>query len=405
MLIREILEQRRLAIERSRELINKADKEKRSFTAEERAQYEAWDKEIDQLDEKVKIEEKQASREKELSEHRSGGKLESGKMEKAESSDDERRKAFNTYLRFGAGELNSDERRAIQQAINPNGGYLVPAEQFVPNLLKKVDDLVFIRQKATKYQLQGAQSLGVPSLETDINDADWTTELLTGSEDTAIRFGKRALKPNPIAKLVKISQTLLQNAVIAPDTLILERMAYKFALTEEKAFLTGDGVEKPLGLFTASTDGISTGRDVSTDNTTTAMTFDGLINAKYSVKPQYWGGASWLFHRDGVKQIRKIKNAVSGDYIWEPSVRVGEPDTVLNAPVMMSEYAPNTFTTGLYVGIFGDFSKYWIADSLQMTVQRLNELYAATNQVGFIGRMEMDGMPALEEAFARVKLA
>ncbi len=40
-----------------------------------------------------------------------------------------------------------------------------------------------------------------------------------------------------------------------------------------------------------------------------------------------------------------------------------------------------------------------------MEVQRLVELYAATNQVGLIGRMESDGMPVLEEAFARVKLA
>ena len=71
----------------------------------------------------------------------------------------------------------------------------------------------------------------------------------------------------------------------------------------------------------------------------------------------------------------------------------------------MSEYAPNTFTTGLYVGLLGDFSHYWIADALEMTVQRLVELYAGTNQTGFIGRLETDGAPVLEEAFARVKLA
>ena len=71
----------------------------------------------------------------------------------------------------------------------------------------------------------------------------------------------------------------------------------------------------------------------------------------------------------------------------------------------MSEYAPNTFTTGLYVGIIGDFSRYWIVDSLQLQFQRLVELYAATNQVGCIGRAETDAVPVLAEAFARVKLA
>ena len=74
-------------------------------------------------------------------------------------------------------------------------------------------------------------------------------------------------------------------------------------------------------------------------------------------------------------------------------------------PVFMSEYAPNTFTTGLYAGIIGDFSFYWIADALDMQLQRLVELYAAANQTGFLMRSETDGMPVLEEAFARLKTA
>jgi HK97 family phage major capsid protein len=85
-------------------------------------------------------------------------------------------------------------------------------------------------------------------------------------------------------------------------------------------------------------------------------------------------------------------------------VRVGEPDRILNIPAYISEYAPNTFTTGQYVAILGDFSNYWIADSMDMAFQRLVELYAETNQVGLIGRLESDGMPVLEEAFVRVKL-
>jgi HK97 family phage major capsid protein len=73
--------------------------------------------------------------------------------------------------------------------------------------------------------------------------------------------------------------------------------------------------------------------------------------------------------------------------------------------MVTSEWAPNTFTTGQCVGLLGDFSHYWIADALSMQIQRLNELYAETNQVGFIGRLETDGAPVLEEAFVRVKLA
>ena len=158
-------------------------------------------------------------------------------------------------------------------------------------------------------------------------------------------------------------------------------------------------------VFTAATAGfgISTSRDVSTGNTNTAFTTDGLLNALFSLKSQYHKTATWVFHRDAVKLLRKLKDG-EGRYIWNPDIKAGTPDMILGRPYKMSEYAPNTFTSGLYVGIIGDFTKYWIADALDIRVQRLNELYAANNQVGFIGKLESDGMPVLEEAFARVTL-
>ena len=168
--------------------------------------------------------------------------------------------------------------------------------------------------------------------------------------------------------------------------------------------MSGDGVSKPLGLFTASASGISTGRDVSSGNTTTAITLDGLINAKYSCKPQYMKVGEWLFHRDAIRNIAKLKDG-DGQYMWQPTKTLADPDMLLGRPVTMSEYVPNTFTTGLYVGIFGDLSKYWIVDAMDMQVIVLKELYAETNQTGYIARLESDGAPALEEAFARVKLA
>jgi HK97 family phage major capsid protein len=102
--------------------------------------------------------------------------------------------------------------------------------------------------------------------------------------------------------------------------------------------------------------------------------------------------------------IGKLKDG-EGRYLLVPDLRgSGNVDRLLSFPVYESEYAPNTFTSGLYVGILGDFSNYWIADALNMTIQALFELYAATNQNGYIGLLETDGMPVLEEAFTRVTL-
>jgi len=157
------------------------------------------------------------------------------------------------------------------------------------------------------------------------------------------------------------------------------------------------------GLFTASADGISVARDVSTGNTATEIKFDGLFEAKYSVKDQYQAKCEWIFHRDGIKKIAKLKDS-DGQYIWQPSVTLNVPDMLLGKAVNISEYAPNTFQSGLYVGIYGDLKQYMIVDSLNVEIQVLNELYARTNQVDYMARVEMDGAPVMAEAFARVKL-
>lgn len=314
----------------------------------------------------------------------------------------EYRSAFRGFCQI-AEAMGEKESRALEATDQTLGGALVAPIDFQRDLVKFVDDMVYLRQWGQVRTVTGAKSLGFPSLDTDPADADWTTELAIGSEDSSMAFGARELTPNPLGKLIKVSQKLLRMDPGA-EGLVRDRLGYKFGVTMEKAGLTGTGASQPLGVFTASSQGISTGRDVSTGNTTTSPTFDGLTEAKWTLKAAYWTRARWLFHRDGGKKVALLKDG-DGQYLWRESTRVGEPDRLLGLPAFFSEFAPNTFTTGLYVGILGDFSNYWWADALGMTIQRLIEVYAATGQLGFIGRLESDGMPVLEEAFVRVKLA
>jgi HK97 family phage major capsid protein len=284
--------------------------------------------------------------------------------------------------------------------INDKGGYLVAPQDYVNSLLQKVDDALFLRGLATVFQLTGAHSLGYPSLDTDVADADWSGEITPAAQGT-LAFGKRELVPHPLSKLVKVSRTLIRNAAKSVESIVSERLAYKLALPQEKGFLTGNGAGQPLGLFTASANGISTGRDVSTDNTGTAVTVDGLKNAKGALKRPY--RKAWIYHRDLHTMISKLKDG-ENRYLLQDSIVANEPDALLGLPVYESEFAPNTFTSGLYVAVLGDFSFYHIAESVRMEMQRLDELYAVTNEVGYIVRGAVDGMPALEEAFVRVKL-
>lgn len=404
--IRELLDQRAQLVAQARAINDKAGVEKRDLLSDEQTQWDAIFADVAKVERQIDREQKLLG----MSAGDEGGGLHQrmGTNGEGGGSSDEKKK-YETFVRgFNAAfrpELRATYRaefRALQQDIDTAGGYLVPPVQWVNQLIKAVDDQTFIRQWATVWPVANADSLGVPTLEADPADADWTSELGTGSLDSTMSFGKRELKPKPLGKRIKVSRKLLRSVPDA-SALVQNRLAYKFGISFEKACMTGAGATGPLGVFTASNDGIPTSRDVSTGNAATTPTFDGLIEAKYTLKGNYWPFARWCFHRDVVKAVAKLKDG-NGDYIWRESVRVGEPDRILGFPVGMSEYSPNTMTTGQYVGVLGDFRQYWIADALTLEIQQLNELYAEDNQVGLIGRLESDGAPVLAEAFVRVKL-
>jgi HK97 family phage major capsid protein len=409
--LKELREARGKAVADARAILDKADAEKRSVNKEEDAAYTALFAKQEELRGQIEREERQVEVEREAAaaalrsrdavRDSTDGRTVDPEARGAHDSD-EYRAAFSKLLLAGHTGLSRDEARALQVDSDTAGGFTAAPQQWVNQLIKGVDDMIFIRQRATKFRVASAASMGVPTLAANPADSNWTTELATGSEDSTMSFGKRELNPHPLAKRLKVSNKLLR-MVTSTDALVRDRLGYTCGVTQEKAFLTGSGSNQPLGLFTASANGVTTARDVSTGNTATSIMVDGLLEAKYSLKGQYWNRADWIFHRDAMKQISKLKDG-EGQYLWRESVRDGEPDRLLGRPIMMSEYAPNTFTTGLYVGILGDFSNYWIADALDVQIQVVRELYAETDQTGYILRASTDGMPVLAEAFSRVKL-
>ncbi len=412
--IRELRQQRANLIGQARTLVDKADKEKRSMNADENATWKKYMDDVAEFDGKIATEERKdqlAALESTLAganDPQAGQQNLDQRSQEDPSNSAEYRSAFARYLMEGRSAAFTQEElramqevRSLQAGVNADGGFLKAPEQFVRKLLAGLKDQVFMRQFGTIFELTTSASMGVPTLDTDLADADWTTELGTGTEGD-IKFGKRELEPEALAKRVKVSNKLLRVSALPIEGIVRDRLQYKFAVTEEKAFLTGDGIGKPLGVFTASANGISTARDISAGNLATSITYDGLLATKMALKEGYRRKARWMFHRDAVLQIMQLKDN-NGQYILNPNLP--DADKILNMPYHTSEFAPNTFTTGQYAGILGDFSFYWIADCLGITIQRLVELYAETNQTGFIGRKETDGMPVLEEAFARVKLA
>ncbi|MFG1873384.1 phage major capsid protein [Sphaerisporangium sp. NPDC049003] len=401
------LKQKRAGLaKQARAIMDGAEALSRSMTSEEETEFDRMMDDVDKLDRTIAREEKLREQEKRVA---GDNPPEDDPNGPGTGTEQERKaRAWRVFLRDGRAGLTQEHARALNMGSDPEGGYLVAPTQWVTELLQAVDDEVPLRGIANVVQLTSGESLGVPTLDTDLGDAEWTSEVATGSQDDALRFGGRELSPNPLAKRVKISRTLLRRASRNPEQIVRDRMSYKFGVTQEKAFMVGDGNKKPLGLFTASAQGISTNRDIAIGSggaiPLTPATGDQLIDAKYTLKGQYWSKARWLFHRDLIRTIRKIKTT-DGFYVWQAGLASDRPDTILDVPFIVSEWVPNTITGNNYVGMIGDFSFYWIVDALSMEVQRLVELYAESNQVGFIGRLETDAMPVLEEPFVRLKVA
>lgn len=409
MTIKELKLKRAKALSDARAVNEQAAGESRSLTSEERDSYTKAMADFTAFGEQIEREEELQRNEsflsqiadEEVDQNSENGSEQRGQNGARLTREEREARGFAGWVRTGT----IDEFRALQVDADISGGYLQTPEQLVKKMLKAVDNRLFLRQLATVVQVPNAESLGQTSLDNDPADPTRTTELGSGDQDSTMSFGKRKLTPSPFAIKLKVSKTMIRK-VQGIAALVEERLAYKMAVVDENAFMNGGGGDEPLGLFTASDNGIGTARDYSTNMTATAPTFDGLMGMKYTLHDAYWNNPStrWLFHPDTMLQIALIKDG-EGRYMLRESLRAGEPDMLLKIPIALSRYAPNTLTSGLYFGLLGDFSYYMIADSLDLRIERDESIYRETDQVGFFARAEDDGMPTLAEAFVRGKLA
>lgn len=389
--IHDMMQERATLTASIREMMNQGDE--RKLTGEERASLSKMEADFDALNGKIISEEKQLERE------RAAGEVADQQEQKPQSRT---RELFSAAL-TGNGNRIQEYRNSMTLGDDAQAGSLTAPMDFIEQLIKGLDDFLFMRRIShITPRIGAAQSLGYPYRATEATDAEWVGEVAEPPKEEQVSYGRREFVPKRMTKEIVLSKTLVSHSNMA-ERVVREEMMYRIAITQEKAYMLGDGVGKPLGIFVASNDGIPTSRDITEGNTATAVTFDGLINAKYALKQQYMVGCQWIMHRDLVKQLAKIKDA-NQQYIWQPSVALGVPDMLLSMPVNMSEYAPNTYTTGKYAAILGNFKNYWICDADTLTIQVLNELYARTNQVGYLYNYFGDGAPVLGEAFARVKM-
>ena len=302
---------------------------------------------------------------------------------------DEYTKAFWNAMRTRAGEgLDPVIRNALQIGTDTEGGYLVP-DEFERTLVEALNDENIFRRLANVITTSsGDRKIPVVASK---GTASWIDEegAIPESDDS---FGQVSIGAYKLGTMIKVSEELLNDSVFNLETYISKEFARRIGNKEEDAFFTGDGSGKPTGIL-AATGGAQLG---VTAASATAITIDEVLDLFYSLKASYRNKAVFVMNDATVKAIRKLKDG-QGQYLWQPSLQAGTPDTILNRPLYTSAYVPIIASTAKSI-VFGDFSYYWVADRQGRVFKRLNELYAATGQVGFVATQRVDGKLILPEA-------
>ena len=385
----ELKEKRAKAWEAAKAFLDSKQGSNGLMSAEDAATYDKMEAEVVDLGKEIDRLERQAVIDAELAKATStpitnkpntkpGGETKIGR------ATDEYKRAFWNSMR----NKNSYEiQNALSIGTDSEGGYLVP-DEYEKKLVEALEDEVFFRSLATVIKTSSGDRK-IP-IVTSKGEAAWIDEggQFPESDDS---FGQTSIGAHKLATMIKVSDELLNDSVFNIEQYISKEFGRRIGTKEEEAFFIGDGTGKPIGIFNKTG-----GADIGVTAATTSITFDDVMDLYYSLRAPYRNKATWLLNDSTVKAIRKLKDG-NGNYIWQPSVREGEPDRILNRPYRTSIYVPE-LAAGNRVMAFGDYSYYWIADRQGRSFKRLNELFATTGQVGFLASERVDGKLILSEA-------
>ena len=393
--ILELREKRAKAWEMAKSFLDSKRGEDGLLSAEDTAAYEKMEQEVVDLGKEIERLERQAAIDAELNKPVSEpitnkpNNNPDGEEKKGRATDRYKKTFWNAMRRKNF----YDVENALQVGTDSEGGYLVP-DEFEHTLVEALEEENFFRSIATVIQTSSGDRK-IPVVATK-GTASWIDEegAYPESDDS---FGQVSIGAYKVATMLKVSDELLNDSVFDLEAYISKEFGRRIGAKEEEAFFTGDGKGKPTGIFNAA-GGASDGVTTAAAN----ITFDDVMDLFYAVKSPYRKKAVWVLNDTTVKALRKLKDN-NGNYIWQPSVQAGQPDMILNRPYHTSAYVPEV-AAGAKVMAFGDFSYYWIADRQGRSFKRLNELFAANGQVGFLASQRVDGKLILSEAVKTMEI-
>lgn len=295
--------------------------------------------------------------------------------------------AFDHYTREGKENLSNDEVKTLSVGSDPDGGYFVTPDT-TGGIVKKVYETSPVRQLAS------ARTISTDTLEgvEDLGEAGvgYAGEHSVSGDTTTPKIGKWKIDVFNLDTEPKATQQLLDDSATDVEGWLSEKVGAKLGRFENREFVTGAANKIRgfvLGYPTAadSGDGVEWGKIgfVATGvngDFAAASKGDKLLDLMGLLKNEYLPGAAWMTRRSVITAIRKFKDG-QGNYLWQPSFVLGQPETILGHAVSRMEDFP-TLAAGSLSLAFGDLKQgYQIVD--RQGIRVLRDPYTAKPYIKF----------------------
>ena len=382
MRVQELIEKRAKVWETAKNFVDTHEDKNGNLSAEDKETYSRMEAEIEELTNSIERQQRAERREQELSKPVNSpitgkpykdepqGEVKTGR------ASDEYKKAMLTALRSNFRQVSN----VLQEGVDADGGYLVP-EEYDHRLIDVLTEENIMRGIATKITTSGEHKINIAATKPA---AAWIEEggALSFGDAT---FEQKILDAHKLHVAIKITEELLYDNAFGLENYIITEFGKALANAEEDAFLNGDGVGKPTGIFDKTKGGESIG------TLTAALKSDDILDLIYKLKRPYRKNASFIMNDATLAQIRKLKDN-NGQYLWQPSYQANEPDKILGYNIRTSAFAPTDAIA------FGDYKYYNIGDRGSRSFKQLNELFAGNGMIGYVAKERVDGLLILPEA-------
>lgn len=285
------------------------------------------------------------------------------------------------------------EGKSLSAGSASDGGYVAPAqtEALITRLVTEVSPIRAIStvKQTTSHTFKRPISLGGAA-------AGWTAETGARDETDAASLSLAEIPTAEIYAMPAATPVLLEDALVDVDQWLAEEVRDIFAEEEGKAFISGNGTNKPKGFldYTKVSDGAQNWGELGYLATGDVNDFpaddpaDLLIDLIYAPASGYRANGRFVMNRRTVSKVRKFKDS-DGAYIWQPGLSADQPATLMGYPVTEAEDMPDV-AAGAFAVAFGDFERgYLVVD--RQGVQVLRDPYSAKPYVLFYTTKRVGG--------------